>query len=230
MNRRANRVGMTLMEVVIGLAITGLMAAVGAGAFSSIIDHERQIRDASTATEQAGAMRETLRSWISGAAIQVPRGGLPRGLARGATGTAAASANRNTAFGAISAAQGSGDDITFTTSAPNPSMRANVRIRMYIDSDANTPEAGLTIEYQPSAQMPLVRKMLDSTIDSLHVEYLDQRTNRWFPSTEAATITAFAARLWMHSTDTTRSALIAVPMLFPIGNPNLSAARRATNR
>jgi len=34
---RARR-GMTLMELVIGLAITGMMAAAGAGAFASIID------------------------------------------------------------------------------------------------------------------------------------------------------------------------------------------------
>src|SRR5678815_1909130 len=38
------RAGMTLMELVIGLAITGLMAAAGAGAFASIIDHKRVIR------------------------------------------------------------------------------------------------------------------------------------------------------------------------------------------
>ena len=38
---RARR-GMTLMELVIGLAITGMMAAAGAGAFESIIDHRQR--------------------------------------------------------------------------------------------------------------------------------------------------------------------------------------------
>lgn len=227
--RSRRRSGMTLMELVIGLAITGMMAAVGAGAFSSIIDHRHAIQEASVATERAGALREMVRSWIYGGTIQIQRGGGPRGLARTVTGTAASAASgRGTAT--VSAAQASGDELTFTTTALNPSLLGSVRIRMYIDADANTPEAGLTIEYQPSAQLPLVRKMLDSTIDSLHVEYLDQRTNRWFAASEAATITPFAARIWMHSRDTTQSPLLALPMIFPIGNPNLSVFNRAATR
>lgn len=49
MNARARR-GMTLMELVIGLAITGIMAAAGVAAFGSIIDHRRVIHDASATT------------------------------------------------------------------------------------------------------------------------------------------------------------------------------------
>jgi type II secretory pathway pseudopilin PulG len=218
---------MTLMELVVGLAITGMMAAAGVGAFSSIVDHRRVIRDASLSTERAGALREMIKSWIYAGSIQIQRGGGPRGLTRATVGSAQpGTMNRGTA----SAAQASGDELTFTTSAPNPSMLANVRMRLFVDGDPNTPEQGLTIEYQPSGQQPLLRRMLDSTIDSLHVEFLDQRTNRWFPASEAATITVFAARLWMHSTDSTQSPLLALPMTFTIGNPNLSAANRAIAR
>jgi prepilin-type N-terminal cleavage/methylation domain-containing protein len=222
------RSGMTLMELVIGLAITGMMAAAGVGAFSSIIDHRRIVREASVSTERAGALREMIKSWIYAGTIQIQRGGGPRGLTRSAAAAAVPPGAMSAT--ATSAAQASGDELTFTTSAPNPSLLANVRIRLFIDADPNTPEQGLTIEYQPNAQQPLVRRMLDSTIDSLHVEYLDQRTSRWFPASEAATITVFAARLWMHSTDTTQSPLLALPMTFPIGNPNLSAANRAIGR
>jgi len=42
---RARR-GMTLMELVIGLAITGMMASAGAVAFGAIIDHRRVIQRA----------------------------------------------------------------------------------------------------------------------------------------------------------------------------------------
>ncbi len=216
------------MELVIGLAITGMMAVTGVGAFSSIIDHRRTVREASASTERAGALREMIKSWIYSGTIQIQRGGRPRGLARGAAGTTQPGATNG--GGTVSAAQASGDELTFTTSAPNPSLLANVRIRLFVDDDPNTPEHGLTIEYQPNVQRPLVRRMLDSTIDSLHVEYLDRRTNRWFPAGEAATITVFAARLWMHSTDTTQSPLLALPITFPIGNPNLSAANRAIAR
>jgi hypothetical protein len=84
----------------------------------------------------------------------------------------------------------------------------------------------LSIEYQPNAQLPLVRRMLDSTIDSLKVEYLDQRTGKWYPATETATITPIAVRLSLHSTDSTASPLLRLPMLFVIGNPWSSTFRR----
>lgn len=215
------------MELVVGLAITGMMAAAGVGAFSSIVDHRRVVREASMSTERAGALREMITSWIYAGTIAVQRGGGPRGLTRNVAGaTQPGAMNR----GAVSAAQASGDELTFTTSAPNPLMLANVRMRLFVDDDPNTPEHGLTVEYQPNVVQPLVRRMLDSTIDSLHVEYLDQRTNRWYPASEAATITILAARLWMHSTDSTQSPLLALPMTFAIGNPSLSPANRGIMR
>src|SRR5262245_49219277 len=78
------RGGMTLMELVIGLAITGIMAAAGVAAFGSIIDHRRIIREASSATERAAALRETIRSWTLGGTVRMQIGGGPRGLTRGA--------------------------------------------------------------------------------------------------------------------------------------------------
>ena len=227
MSRTHRRSGMTLMELVIGLAITGMMAVAGVGAFSSIVDHRRGVREASASTERAGAVREMIEAWINSGGIQVQRGGGPRGLTRNAAGRTQPGAMNGSA---VSAAQASGDELTFVTGASNPSLLGNVRIRLFVDDDPNTVEHGLTIEYQPNFQQPLVRRMLDSTIDSLHVEYLDQRTNRWFPASEAATINPFAVRVWMHSADSTQSPLLALPMLFPIGNPVLSAANRAIAR
>jgi hypothetical protein len=211
---------MTLMELVIGLAITGMMAAVGAGAFSSIVDHRKTIAESAITTERAGAQREMIRSWIYAGNIQLQRGGGPRGLQRGAAAALGGGASRMNNVAAVSAAQAAGDELIFQTNAINPSLLGNVRIRMYVDADANTPETGLTIEYQPSAQLPLVRKMLDSAIDTLKVEYLDARTNRWFPATETATIQPKAARVWFHSTDPKSSPIVEVPMLFVIGNTN----------
>lgn len=224
------RRGMTLMELVIGLAITGMMAAAGAGAFSSIIAHRRIIRDASVDTERAAAFREMLETWINAGTIQIQRGGGPRGLTRG-IGTAAPTTGRggaasNTA--AVSAAAAIGDELTFTTSALNPAFTANVRIRLYIDGDDNTPERGLTMEYQPNLQQPLVRKMLDSTIDTLKVEYLDPRTDKWIRASEAATIaTQTAVRVTLLAGEKHQiPAILQVPMIFMIGTQN---GRRATS-
>jgi prepilin-type N-terminal cleavage/methylation domain-containing protein len=217
MRRRA---GMTLMELVIGLAITGMMAAAGAGAFSSIIDHRRIIRDASAATERAAALREMLHSWLVAGTVQIQQGGGPRGLTRGIAGGAGAQSRAGNNTASVSTAQAIGDEVSFTTTALNPSLLAAVRIRLYIDGDANTPEKGLTIEYQPNLQMPLVRRMLDSTIDTLKVEFLDTRTGRWFRSTEAATIRPRAFRLTLLGGEHGQlPAILSLPMIFPIGSP-----------
>lgn len=215
----AARRGMTLMELVIGLAITGMMAAAGAGAFESIIAHRAVIRDASISTERAAALRDLLHVWIDAGTIQIPRGGGPRGLTRG-SGAAAPTRGGGSAMNtaAVSAAQASGDELTFTTSALNPSLVGNVRIRLYVDADDNTPERGLTMEYQPNLQQPIVRRMLDSAIDTLKVEFLDQRTNRWLRASEAATITnpvAVRVTLLAGAADTV-PAILELPMIFPL--------------
>jgi hypothetical protein len=115
----------------------------------------------------------------------------------------------------VTAAQGSADEFRFTTQALNPSLTGNVLIRLYIDGDANTPEKGLSIEYQADLTKPLVRKMLDSTIDSLRVEFLDQRTNRWFSASQSATIAPKAVRVTLlASHPETHSRLLELPMLF----------------
>jgi hypothetical protein len=225
---------MTLMELVIGLAITGMMAAAGAGAFASIIDHRKTIRESSAATERGSALRETIRSWIIAGTIQIQIGGGPRGLTRG-IGTAAPTRGAMSTA-AVSAAQASGDEITFTTQAVNPSLLANVRMRLYIDADANTPERGLSIEYQPNVQQPLVRKMLDSTVDSLHVEYLDAVTHRWFAASQAATLSnILAVRLWMTpDTAAHASPVLGVPMIFTTGftatSTNVAGRTTVTSR
>src|SRR3954470_19642620 len=90
---RARR-GMTLMELVIGLTITGMMATAGAVAFGSIIDHRQIIRTATVETERAAAMREMIRGWINAGSIQIQQGGGPRGLNRGVGPAAAGPAQR----------------------------------------------------------------------------------------------------------------------------------------
>ena len=216
---RARR-GMTLMELVIGLAITGLMATAGAAAFGSIIDHRKVIRTATVSTERAASLRDMIQSWILAGNIQIQQGGGPRGL-RGGVGAAAvggAASRGGNSIAAVTPAQASGDELTFSTSALNPSLLPNVRIRLYVDADNNTPEKGLSIEYQPNLQMPMVRKMLDSTIDTLHVEFLDRRTNRWFVASQAATVTPMAVRISMVSGIAKLHPILGVPMIFPMGS------------
>jgi hypothetical protein len=210
---------MTLMELVIALAITGLMATAGAAAFGSIIDHRKVIRTATVSTERAASLRDMIRSWIMSGTIQIQQGGGPRGMRGAGAGAAAprgAASLGGSSLAAVTAAQAGGDELSFTTTALNPSLLPNVRIRLYVDADNNTPEKGLTIEYQPNLQMPMVRKMLDSTIDTLRVEFLDRRTNKWFPASQAATVTPMAARVTLLSGVAKLHPILGLPMIFPM--------------
>ena len=76
------RRGMTLMELVVAIALTGMMAAAGAATFASIIDHRRVIRESTVETERAAALREMIRTWIAASSILIQQGGGPRGLSK----------------------------------------------------------------------------------------------------------------------------------------------------
>lgn len=219
MSARA-RSGMTLMELVIGLAITGMMAAAGAATFASVIDHRETLRGANATTERAVAMRDMLHSWLEAGTIQIQRGGGPRGSfsARGTLTSNGRSTGINATNGsAAAAAQAAGDELRFTTNALNPAFVPNTSIRLYIDADPNTPEHGLTIEYQPNFLQPIVRKMLDSTIGVMTVEYLDSRTNRWLSESEGATIIPSEYRVTFGAAQgDTISPILQVPMMFEV--------------
>lgn len=200
-----SRAGMTLIELVIAITIVAMMATAGGAAFSTIIDRQQTLRTASSEVERAAALRETIRQWILQGAIQVPRGGLPQGARSGAAGrqlaAVAPGASMNgsaTTAGVTSAASTStANEFTVVTSAPNPLMTANVRIRIFVDADDNTPEQGLTIEYQASTQTPLLRRQLDPAVGDLTIEYFDPTTGLWATSADASPAQAVAIRITM---------------------------------
>jgi len=217
------RRGMTLMELIVALALTGLMAAMGVATFGSIIDHRRVIVASTSDTERAAALRDQVRTWLLAGTVQIQTGGVPRGGGRATTvttPTVAGGRSATTASGtaAVSAAVSSGDELTFTTTAPNPADAPSVRMRLFIDADDNTPESGLTLEFQASTSLPLQRIELERSIGALTVEFLDQRTNQWIASSQAAAITPIALRLSLHGYDNTRvPGILEVPMIFPMG-------------
>lgn len=219
---RASRTrrGVTLMELIVALTITGFMAAIGTTAFGSIIDQRRMVRESTSADERAAALRQSIREWLVPATVQIERGGVPRTgttTTRTAQTSAMSSISTRTANGAeaVSPAAAAGDVITFTTTAPNPTDAPNARLRLFVDGDEATPERGLVLEYQVTQQMPLQRRELDSTITTLTVEYLDRTTGKWYPASEAATLqTIRAVRLTLTGDDPKRvSALLQVPII-----------------
>lgn len=226
---RGRRPGMTLMELVVAVTILAIMAGIGGAAFAQIIDRQVTIRSASAEVERAVALRETLRQWILQGEIMQQRGGVPRG-GRGGGGAVGAqlatvAPGQRGASGAVTtgvtAATSTGHEITVLTNAPNPLMTQNVRIRIFVDADANTPEQGLTIEYQGGqggAQTPLLRRQLDPAVGDLTIEFFDQRTGRWYDVTQAATVQAIALRISMvPAEDATLPRLLQLPLTIVYG-------------
>jgi len=109
--------------------------------------------------------------------------------------------------------------MTFVTTAPTLADAPSVRMRLFIDADASTPETGLTLEYQASTATPLQRIQLEGSIGVLKVEFLDQRTNQWFESNQAAAITPIAVRLSMQPYDGGHlPGILQLPLIFPMGS------------
>jgi hypothetical protein len=81
------------------------------------------------------------------------------------------------------------------------------------------------MEYQPNPQSSLTRRMLDSTITSLTLEYLDGRTQRWIESSQAATIGNMrATRISFVSSDTSvASRLLSIPIT--VGTSSVAVTR-----
>src|SRR6185312_15979498 len=77
------RCGMTLLELVVALVITGIMASAGVGAFQSLIDHRKIVRDANVSTERAAALRDEIRNWLAAGNIQFQAGGGPNAVEGG---------------------------------------------------------------------------------------------------------------------------------------------------
>jgi prepilin-type N-terminal cleavage/methylation domain-containing protein len=215
-----SRRGMTLMELVIALAITGMMATAGAAAFGSIIDQRRAMLAATTDTERAAALRATLHAWLTASTILVQQGGLPNGGRGGGAGTSlrTVSPAGTSTVQSVIAATASGDELNFTTTADNPAQSSQATMRLFIDGDDKTAETGLTLEYKASTQSPLQRRELDAGIAGMTVEYLDQRTGRWYDASQASTITPRALRLTLQpAAGYPAPGLLSLPMVLPMG-------------
>jgi len=224
------RRGVTLMELIVALTVTGLMAAVGTTAFGSIIDSRRIVRESTTATERSAALRESLRQWLLPASMQLQQGRVPGGRTTTTVRASTSSPTMRTQNGAdgVTAAVTDGDELVFTTTAPNPANAPNARMRLFIDTDEATPETGLTLEYQVNLQMPLQRRQLDSTVQAMTIEYLDRTTGRWYPASEAATIRPKGMKITLQAAEgDSIPPLTGLPMLFAISS-SVTAVRTAT--
>jgi hypothetical protein len=209
------RTGTTLLELVVALGITGVVALTGATAFRQLSLQRELALSAARATEQAAARRAVLADWLDHAIIESPAESQRREQ-RDVAAQAQLLTRRGLQGSAASkpAARGAGDALYFVTSVPPAGVPAGTRVRLYVDIDSDTPERGLTLEFRRAPGLPFERRQLDARITQLGVEFQDVATRRWHSTQDAGTLRAVAVRLrlpWIVGRD---ARLAALPLTF----------------
>jgi prepilin-type N-terminal cleavage/methylation domain-containing protein len=161
-----NSRGLSLIELVVALAITGLVMAAGYGALGSIADQHRRIEHAGTALATAVAERQSLSSWLAGAHLTVEEGGP---AFRGLDGVSGDSAD---------------DELTFLTTAPTPLGASETIVRLYVDRDERTPERGFTAVFSEWRGTATARWEIDPRVTGLDIRYRSSLLSgaAWLPS------------------------------------------------
>ncbi len=162
------RRGFTLLEVLVGLAVASLALTAGFAALSFIGDRSSAAEaDAQVALSGATA-RELLVDWVSNARLQAPNNG---GGFQGVNGED----------------QGlTSDELDFPTTAVTPLHVRNSMVRLYIDTDPDTPEYGLVAELKQREQDDPRRVELVPQAAGLEIRYLPDvaQTLEWEESWE----------------------------------------------
>jgi len=164
------RRGMTMVELLAALVVTGLAATIGTATLALLSDRRAPLRQASSATERSAAVRRTLIAWIEDA----------HGARSPFSGAGAAGFQLLD----LTSRGGPADELLFTTTAATPLGSADAMVRLYVDADPRTPERGLVAELSPWAGGPATRMELDSTVTGLDVQCLTDvgGAPRWLPS------------------------------------------------
>jgi len=164
---------MTLIELVVALAITGIAITTGYQAYATISDRRSVAAARADSTAEAFAIRETLASWLSNARLTIEED--------------------EVVFRAVEAAKGPGSkrqastDLVFLTSARSPVSTHGTIVHLFVGSDSV--DNGLTAELSEWRGRRVARLHLDPAIAGIAVEFSASRgsrggsTSSWVSST-----------------------------------------------
>ncbi|HET7188581.1 MAG TPA: prepilin-type N-terminal cleavage/methylation domain-containing protein [Gemmatimonadaceae bacterium] len=164
------RRGMTVLELLVALTVTGLAASIGAATLALLADRRAPLLETASASENAAAARRTVIDWIEGAhAAPSPFSGNAPAVFQLLDRTVQGQAR---------------DELLFTTSAPTPLGKGDALVRLYVDATERTTQHGLVAELSEYPGGPGMRMQLDSTVTELDVRCLTDLvgTRRWVPS------------------------------------------------
>jgi prepilin-type N-terminal cleavage/methylation domain-containing protein len=196
-----NRDGLTLIELVVALTITGLAMAAGYGALGAIVDHRQRVEERSAAVARAAAERGMLESWLAGTHLTVEEGGP---AFRGLDGVSGDSAD---------------DELTILTTASTPIGSGETAVRLYVDRDERTAERGLTATF---AEWPgtLARRLeIDPRVTGLQIRYRSSLLTgaAWLPSWISTSILPVGVEVTLTGDGPdSLPALLRVPIVAPL--------------
>lgn len=152
MNRR--RRGFTLIEVVVGLAVGGIVVLAGFAALAAVQDRSAHAADATTRVLESATIRSTLIHWLSAARLQ--------------------SGELGVQFEGLDAREHGleWDELTFVTQADTPVDMPVTAVRLFMDTDPETPERGLVAELVGRLiDEPIVMELVPDAV-GLRIRYL----------------------------------------------------------
>lgn len=165
--------GMTLLELVIGITVTGLALSAGFGAFAMLGDRRARLEAAMDEVAHAATVRSDITRWLGGAHLLAEEGGPSfRGL------------------DGVWEHRFPDDELTFLTTAPTPLGTGEAVMRIYVDRDSETVERGLTAAFMTWRGATVTRLELDPHVSGLDARYLSGVMGRpaWLSSWISTTL------------------------------------------
>lgn len=152
------RGGFTLIEILVGLAVGGLVLLIGFAALATIQDRGSHTVAANAAALEGATARGTLIEWLSGAQLQSAEVG-------------------GTFIGLDARDQGlPWDELIFPTRANTPRRTPTTLVHLFIDADPATRESGLVAELSGVMGEPTRRLELVPQATGLLIRYLPEST------------------------------------------------------
>jgi prepilin-type N-terminal cleavage/methylation domain-containing protein len=196
------RRGLTLIELLVALTITGLMMGSGYGALSVMVDHRARVMAATDAVASAAAKRRMLTGWLRGARLTIEGDATFEGL--------------------HGVDEDRPDDaLTFVTNAPTPLGSTETVVHVYIDRDDKTPERGLTVALADRKGGVTRRIEVDPHATGLDIRYLSGLFGKraWLESWVSTTVLPSAVRLTASSEQPdSLPALLRPAIVVPLGS------------
>jgi prepilin-type N-terminal cleavage/methylation domain-containing protein len=151
---RSTAGGFTLVEVLVGLAVGGIVVLAGFATLGALHDRAEHATDATTAALRGATARATLVTWLASAQLQSGELGVRfQGLPADEAGL-------------------EWDEVTFPTRATTPMRTPTTAVRLYIDTDPATPERGLVAELSGHVADEPYRFEIAPEATGLRIRYL----------------------------------------------------------